>query len=75
MKTDEKANKLVNLIFQQILIAMDVTNANGVYAFLYNDNQVTQSIQYIVLVLMTNNMTYACTDVHPKQRWYLQEHI
>ena len=50
---------------------MDVTNANGVYAFLYNNNQVT----YNVLALMTNNLTWAYPDVYPKQRWYIQEHI
>lgn len=30
----------MNVIFQQVHIEMDVTNANGVYVFLYNQKQV-----------------------------------
>ena len=35
---------IINKEFQQVYIKVDVTNANGVYAFFYNDKQVINEI-------------------------------
>ena len=66
---------IINKEFQQVYIKVDVTNANGVYAFFYNDKQVINEILVSNTKTANNFLSYVTLDVYPKQRWYIQERI